>query len=332
MRFALTSDNTDFAASIDSLLGKADMPAVIRSWNAGDTAPGLAVWARLAETGVTALTIAEEHGGMGADAIDLVVAIEQLGRHAVPGPVAETLAVAPALLAALAPERLEALAEGALATVAAPPETPFAVDADAAALTLLVTGADVSVGTPGAARQSVDLARKLFEVSAGESLGTIDDEALAAAQDLGALATAAQLQGLGRTMLDVSVEYAKARKQFGRAIGSLQAIKHHLAEVAVAIEMAAPLLHAAAMAVRDGSPTARRDVSAAKVACGDAAYTSSRVALQVHGAIGYTQEHDLSLYLTRTRALLTAWGTPAVHRARVLAALETADLHETAAL
>ncbi|WP_024795551.1 acyl-CoA dehydrogenase [Tomitella biformata] len=321
MRFALTSDHTDFAASIDSLLGKADLPAVIRSWNTSDTAPGLTVWERLAETGVTALTIAEEHGGMGADAIDLVVAIEQLGRHAVPGPVAETLAVAPALLAAVAPERLEALAEGALATVAAPPETPFAVDSDAASLTLLVTGNDVSVGTPGSSRQSVDLARKLFEVTAGESLGTIDDAALAAAFDLGALATAAQLQGLGRTMLDVSVEYAKARKQFGRAIGSLQAIKHHLAEVAVAVEMAAPLLHAAAMAVRDGSPTARRDVSAAKVACAEAAYKSSRVALQVHGAIGYTQEHDLSLYLTRTRALLTAWGTPAAHRARVLAAL-----------
>lgn len=325
MRFALTSDHTDFAASIDSLLGKADMPAVIRSWNAGDTAPGLAVWAQLAETGVTALSISEENGGMGADAIDLVVAIEQLGRHAVPGPVAETLAVAPALLAALAPERLEALAEGALATVAAPPETPFAVDSDAASLTLLVSGtaagATVSVGTPGESRQSVDLARKLFEVTAGESLGAIDDETLAAAQDLGALATAAQLQGLARTMLDISVEYAKQRKQFGRAIGSQQAIKHHLAEIAVAVEMAAPLLHAAAMAVRDGSPTARRDVSAAKVACGEAAYKSSRVALQVHGAIGYTQEHDLSLYLTRTRALLTAWGTPAVHRARVLAAL-----------
>ncbi len=321
MRFALTSDHTDFAASIDSLLGKTDMPAVIRSWNDSDTAPGLALWARLAETGVTALTIAEEHGGMGADAIDLVVAIEQLGRHAVPGPVAETLAVAPALLAAVAPERLEALAEGALATVAAPPETPFAVDADAAALTLLVDGSTVSLATPGAAHQSVDLARKLFEVTAGESLGTVDDAALAAAFDLGALATAAQLQGLGRTMLEVSVEYAKARKQFGRAIGSLQAIKHHLADVAIAIEMAQPLLHAAAMAVRDGAPTARRDVSAAKVACADAAYKSSRVALQVHGAIGYTQEHDLSLFLTRTRALLTAWGTPAVHRARVLAAL-----------
>lgn len=327
MRFALTSDNTDFAASIDSLLGKADMPAVIRAWNTGDTAPGLAVWERLAETGVTALTISEENGGMGADAIDMVVAIEQLGRYAVPGPIAETLAVAPLLLAAVAPERLEALAEGALATVAAPPETPFAVDADAAALTLLLDGSAASggrvfVGTPGAAHQSVDLARHLFDVAAGESLGTIDGATLEAAFDLGALATAAQLQGLARTMLEVSVEYAKQRKQFGRAIGSLQAIKHHLAGVAVAIEMAQPLLHAAAMAVRDGSPTARRDVSAAKVACADAAYKSSRIALQVHGAIGYTQEHDLSLFLTRTRALVTAWGTPAVHRARVLAALQ----------
>ncbi|MEE2031503.1 acyl-CoA dehydrogenase family protein [Rhodococcus chondri] len=320
MRFALDSSHEDFASSIDALLTKSDMPAVIRAWNSGDTGPGLKVWQRLAETGVNGLLIAEEHDGLGADAVDLVVAVEQLGRHAVPGPVVETVAVAPALLSAVAPERLAALAEGSLATVAATPHAPFAVDADAADLVLLVDGDTVSLGTAGEARNSVDQSRRLYPVTAAEQLGTVGFEA---AFDLGALATAAQLQGLGRTLLDSTVEYAQQRKQFGRAIGSFQAIKHHLAEVAVALEMARPLLHGAALSVRDGSPTASRDVSAAQVACGDAAYLAARVALQVHGAIGYTQEHDLSLWLTKVRALVTAWGTPDVHRARVVASLES---------
>lgn len=318
MRFALDSSHLDFASSIDSLLAKSDMPSVIRSWNAGDTAPGRKVWQRLAETGINGLLIAEDHDGLGADAVDLVVALEQLGRHAVPGPVVETVAVVPVLLAQVGPDRLAALASGSLATVAAPPHVLFAVDADTADLVLLADGTSVSLADPGEMRASVDVSRKLFPVTATELLGDAD---FGAAFDIGALATAAQLQGLGQTLLEVATEYAKARKQFGKVIGQFQAIKHHLAEVAVALEMARPLLHGAAIAVRDKSPDASRDVSAAKVACGDAAYRAARVSLQVHGAIGYTQEHDLSLWLTKVRALLTAWGTPAVHRARVVDAL-----------
>ncbi len=320
MRFTLDTDHLDFAASVDALLGKADLPAVIRAWNTGDTAPGLAVWSQLAETGVSALGIDESHGGIG-DPIALAVAAEQLGRHAVPGPIAETLAVAPTLLAAVAPDRLEALAEGALATVAAAPITPYAVDADVADTVLALDADTVSLATPGEQHVSVDPARKLFTAVAGEALGTVDDAQRGAAEDLGALVTAAQAQGLGRMMLEMSVDYASQRKQFGRAIGSQQSIKHHLSGVAVDVEMAQPLLHAAALAVRDGTDTARRDVSAAKVACTRAAYHSARIALQVHGAIGYTQEHDLSLYLTKARALVTAWGTERVHRDRVMEAL-----------
>ncbi|MBS9374036.1 acyl-CoA dehydrogenase family protein [Rhodococcus sp. B50] len=320
MRFSLDESHEDFASSIDALLTKSDMPQVIRAWNSGDTAPGLQVWERLAETGVNGLLVAEDHDGLGADAVDLVVAVEQLGRHAVPGPVVETVAVAPVLLAAVAPERLGPLAAGSLATVAMLPHVPYAVDTHVAALALHVADGTVSVGTPGESRASVDRSRTLTSLTPAETLGSID---IAAAFDIGVLASAAQLQGLGRTLLDTTVEYAQQRKQFGRAIGSFQAIKHHLAEVAVALEMARPLLHGAALAVRAGLPTAARDVSAAKVACGNAAHLAARTALQVHGAIGYTQEYDLSLWITKVRALVTAWGTPDEHRARVVAALES---------
>ena len=99
-------------------------------------------------------------------------------------------------------------------------------------------------------------------------------------------------------------------------------MKHELADALVGLELARPLLFAAALAVAGESSDRTRDVSAAKVACTDAAYRASRVALQVHGAIGYTSEYDLALWLTKIRALRSAWGTQAEHRARVLAALK----------
>ncbi len=135
------------------------------------------------------------------------------------------------------------------------------------------------------------------------------------------LATAAQLVGAGQAMLDMSVEYAKQRSQFGRVIGTYQAIKHKLADVHIAVELARPLVHGAALSLADPSPDTARDVSAALVAASDAALLSARSALQTHGAIGFTQEHDLSLWLLRVQALRSAWGDPTAHRRRVLEAL-----------
>src|SRR5699024_298202 len=139
------------------------------------------------------LTVAEDDGGMGADAIFLAVAAEKLGRHGVPGPVAETLAVAPALLSEAAPDRLEALAEAALATVAAPPAAPYAVDADTADTVLRVdesagaAGAAVALAETGAVHESIDRARRLCDTTAAQQLGTITASALAEAHDRGAL-------------------------------------------------------------------------------------------------------------------------------------------------
>ena len=118
MKFDLDQDQRDFAASIDAALGAADVPAAVRAWAGGDTGPGRRVWTRLAELGVTALAVPEEHDGIGAHPVDLVLACERLGRWCVPGPVTESLAVAPVLLAQRG-ERAAALAAGeSIATVA----------------------------------------------------------------------------------------------------------------------------------------------------------------------------------------------------------------------
>lgn len=317
MKFSLDSQQRDFAASIDAALGGANVPAAARAWAKGDAAPGGVLWARLADLGVTALAIPEEAGGIGAHPVDLVVAIERLGRWCVPGPVAESLAAAPVLLAA--DDRAASLADGELiATVAIPPLVPRAVDAEFAGLVLLAAEGTVSDAIPLARARSVDPSRFLSDVAPSGDARPAD---VARAFDFGALATAAQLIGAGQAMLDMSVDYAKQRFQFGRAIGSYQAIKHKLADVHIALELARPLVYGAALALADDSPDAARDVSAAKAAASDAALLSARASLQTHGAIGYTAEHDLSLWLLRVQALHSAWGGPAIHRRRVLAAL-----------
>src|ERR1700733_13411520 len=317
MRFDLDEQQRDFAASIDAALAAADVPGAVRAWAGGDTGPGRKVWARLADLGVTALAVPERFEGLDAHPVDLVVALERLGRWGVPGPVTESIAVAPVLLAD--DERSAGLASGELiATVALPPHTPRAVDADSAGLVLLATENGVGEADPGDRHESVDPSRHLFDVTATGERWRADVER---AFEFGALATAAQLVGAAEAVRDATVDYAKQRTQFGRVIGSYQSIKHKLADVHIAIELARPLVYGAALSLADRSPDTARDVSAAKASASDAALLAARSALQTHGAIGFTAEHDLSLWLLRVQALRSAWGDPATHRRRVLEAL-----------
>ena len=380
---ARSGERAQFAASLHDMLADAEVPAAARRWAAGDRAPGLAVWRGLAALGVTALAVPEHDGGLGASFADVAVACEELGHHAVPGPVAESVAAVPVLLAALPadpalaapaagdlatgeltggdltpgdlsggdlatggfaggdlaagdlaggdlPARgwpapwLAGLAAGELlATAAMPPWLPWAVDAGAAGLVLLAAGHTVRLAAPGARYRSVDPGRSLSQVTGGQVLarGPLVAGAIARALNAGTLACAAQLLGAGRALLDASVLHAGQRTQFGRPIGAFQAVKHQLADVAIGLEFAGPLLDAAAAALDGNGEHAARDVSAAKVACTEAARRAARTALQVHGAIGYTEEHDLHLWLLKVRALAGAWGSQAEHRARVMAAI-----------
>jgi len=321
VKFDLDEQQRDFAASIDAALASADLPGSVRAWAQGDTAPGRKVWARLADLGVTALMVPEKFDGIDAHPVDLVVAAERLGRWCVPGPVTESIAVAPILLAD--DERSAGLAAGELiATVALPPQVPRALDADAAGVVLVAADDAVRAGTAGDQHESVDPSRKLFDITASGDPQAAD---VKRAYEFGVLATAAQLVGAGQAMLDMSVEYAKQRSQFGRVIGTYQAIKHKLADVHIAVELARPLVYGAALSLASdkigASPDTARDVSAAQVAAADAALLAARSSLQTHGAIGFTQEHDLSLWLLRVQALRSAWGDPTWHRRRVLEAL-----------
>ncbi|MDX6276872.1 MAG: hypothetical protein QOJ72_1000 [Nocardioidaceae bacterium] len=297
MKFELTAEQAGFAKSLDDLLSRADTAAANRAWAAGDHEPGLKLWSRLADLGVTVLA-AE------ATPVEVCIAFEAIGRHAVPGPWIESAAYLPLALPSVD------LSESR-ATVAVPPQMPFALDADVADAYVVVDGA-LHTATAGDLTESVDPTRRLFTVAAGDA---VDTGNLDAAFDLAVLATAAELLGAGERVLADSVAYVKQRTQFGRAIGSYQAIKHQLADVRIALDFARPLVLGAAL---DPAP---RSVSAAKLQAAEAANLAARVGLQVHGAIGYTEEYDLSLWLLRIRALQSAWGTSAFHRDRVLDSL-----------
>jgi len=298
MKFELTAEQTGFARSLDDLLSRAEATAVNRAWAAGDYEPGIKLWSRVSDLGVTVLATE-------ASPVEVCVAFEALGRYAVPGPWIESAAYLPLALPAVDFSESRA-------TVAVPPHVPYALDGDIASDAYVVVNAGLHTATVGDRVESVDPTRHLFEVTAGDPVEHGD---LDAAFDLAVLAAASELLGAGERVLADSVTYVKQRTQFGRTIGSYQAIKHQLADVRIALDFARPLVFGAAM---DPTP---RAVSAAKIQCAEAANLSARVGLQVHGAIGYTDEYDLSRWLLRIRALQSAWGTPAYHRERVLTSL-----------
>ena len=291
MKFELTDEQSGFARSLDDLLSKADTPAVNRAWADGDHEPGLKLWSRLADLGVTVLATE-------ASPVEVCIAFETLGRHAVPGPWIESAAYLPVAL----PDKDFSEKR---ATVA----MPYALDADVADEVYALIDGSLHTAVIGDGVTSIDRSRHLFEVAVVEPVETTS---LDSAFDLAALATSAQLLGAGERVLADTVAYAKQRKQFGREIGSYQAIKHQLADVRIALDFARPLVLGAAV---DPTP---RSVSAAKIQSAEAADLAARVGLQVHGAIGYTDEHDLSLWLLRIRALQSAWGTPTFHRERLI--------------
>jgi alkylation response protein AidB-like acyl-CoA dehydrogenase len=337
MYFTLSPEQRQSSASLHRILAASNVLQGARRWAAGDREPGLTIWRSLAGAGVTGLLVPHEFGGLAAQPADLLIACEELGHHGLPGPVAESLAAVPRLLTAVAATPaakavgtgrlgrwLSGLASGELiATVSAPPLLPFAANADVADLILLAEPGVLRLAKAGATHHSVYPARTLAEVTGTEVIaeGPGVTAGLRSALELGTVACAAQLLGASRALLELTARYAQHRVQFGRPIGSFQAVKHQLADVLIQLELARPLLFAAAISLADESADAPRDVSAAKVACASAANLAAGAALQVHGAIGYTAEHDVSQWLTLIRALGPAWGSQAMHKARVLGAL-----------
>jgi len=173
---------------------------------------------------------------------------------------------------------------------------------------------------------SFDATRKLYEVgfegvrvASGDALGADGDArgALAGALDAATAVLCAEMVGGMQWVLDTAVEYAKTRQQFGRPIGSFQAVQHMCADMLLLTESARSAAYYAAWALTENDPGASLAVSMAKAYCSDAHREVANRGVQVHGGIGFTWEHDLQLYYKRSKSSETLFGDATYHRERI---------------
>ena len=333
MDFTFNDDQLTFREAMSRFLMTEAAPEMLREIWETDVGRSPELRGKLAEQGLTALSVPEDCGGLGMDDVAWALMSQELGYYAIPDSLADTAYVSAGLIKALpagSHDRealLGRIADGSVRIAVGHPVNPLVADAATADLLLLPHGDEVHL-VPRAlvdvtANPSIDLSRRLaglaWEPSSGTRIaaGDAGRRLWADALNRGTLSVAGQLLGLAQRMLDLSVDYAAQRKQFGKPIGSFQAVKHHLADVATQLEFAKPVLYRAAYALAHGEKNAGVWVSQARLACCEASWLAARHGIQVHGAMGYTWEVDLQMFMKRAWALDNAWGDRALHKTRV---------------
>jgi alkylation response protein AidB-like acyl-CoA dehydrogenase len=279
------------------------------------------MWEELAEAGVFSLRAPEADGGAGLGMTDAVIVFEELGRALVPGPI---------VWGHLAHGVVEGIVTGVAQRTA--PSGPVMVEHLDAVDTLVFPRGDAlhavparKVGAGEPVERPLDPLTPVHRIAAlpdGDPIGGAD--LLARSARDGALLTAAFLVGMAGACTDLAVAYAKERQQFDRPIGSFQAVKHILADMAVRTEVARVAVHAAACTIDEpGVGDVERAVAGAKLLAGETAITNGRSALQVHGGMGFTWEIDVHLYLKRAWVLDTVFGSTGSHARAVAATLRS---------
>ncbi|MFT4519757.1 MAG: alkylation response protein AidB-like acyl-CoA dehydrogenase [Halioglobus sp.] len=330
MDFTFTEDQLLFQDSVRDFLVNEVTPERIRGTWESDDGRDSALWSQLAELGLTGMTVPEEHGGLGMSELDFVLLAQECGYVALPEPLVHTALVAVPMLkeigGELAQQWLPKIATGEAKVIVGLEQNLLVEDAHVADLLLLQQGGSLFAATPDQItlvhNESVDPSRKLYAVKIGADLQPIkagaDADALcSAALNRGALGCAAQALGLAQRMIDISVRYTSERQQFGKAIGSFQAVKHHMANVAVKLEYAKAPTHRAAYAIAENQDIAAHAVSHAKLMACEAANLAAKNSVQVHGAMGYTWEVDLHIFMKKAWALANTWGDAGFHKTRV---------------
>ena len=336
MDFTFSEDQHTFVDAVRSMLTSEVTPDRIRARWVNDTGIDAALLEQVADLGVMGMLVPETLGGLGLGQTDFIMLAQAAGEVALPEPVVEQAAVVSPLLTdilerGLGGESIQSMVDdlvgGKISVAVAHPINPFVNFADQADWLLVGQGEDVCL-IPRAevelrSQSSVDPSRRIAEldvnISGATSLATGDVGADLWRRTLnrGALSSAAQLLGLAEAMVGQSVRYTSDRSQFGRAIGVNQAVKHLLADVAVQIEYAKPVIYRAAYTVEVSPSRADFAVSHAKVAASRAALMAARHCIQVHGAMGYTWECDLQIWVKRAWALAREWGDEGFHKNRI---------------
>ncbi len=325
MRFALSEEQAELATTVRSLLAKRAGSAAVRAASTSESGYDEALWATLCEQiGVAALAVPEEHDGVGGGFFETAVVLEELGRSLAPSPLPATTLATHALLAGGTEEArarlLPRIAAGEVATLVL--DDGPVLDGDRAAIVLAVRDAELVEVVDAAATwtetmdQSIRLAR--LDLSGATTTPIGDGPAARAQADLTRAASAAALAvGLCDRALRMTVDYSKERVQFGRPIGSFQALKHRMAEVFARTELARSASWAASYALAEGADDADFLVRSAAAYALETAQLAAAECVQLHGGIAITWEHDAHLVLKRAHALAAWAGAAHVHRAAV---------------
>lgn len=352
MDFELNEEQSMLREVSRSMLTASCPPELVRSLADAGQDLDEKLWQRGAELGWTGLAVPEHLDGSGQGLVELCLVTEELGRAIAPGPVADTALIAQALgrhPLDLPDGVLSGLTEGSLrAAHAAAPRATVTPDGDDVILSgrarlvhsadsvdwlLVTTGGDVPHAvlverstTATTRRTTLDQTRGWYDVAlegvrapASHVVATgADVEALT---DAAAVLVTADLLGIGERLTAMTIEYVKVREQFGVAIGSFQAVKHKVADMTKTLKEVRAATYYAAMALDAGLPDASLAASAAKAHASETITQLAGEALQLHGGIGFTWEHDLHLFLRRAKVDEVLAGTAAAHYDRVVTLL-----------
>jgi alkylation response protein AidB-like acyl-CoA dehydrogenase len=352
MQFGLSESQESLKNSArEFFTGECSSPEMRRLMET-ETAYDSALWSKLTEQGYTGIIFPEEYGGIALGKVELMLLMEEAGRALLPGPFFSTVVLAGSVLEAVgAPAHkkkyLSPICRGEVRSTVAIVEASanwnshgiqltanngklsgekiFVSDAAVADFILVVARNGVFVvdskahGLTISPMSAMDLTRKLyvleFSNTPAEEIGGITN--LQRAFDIATAALAAELVGGMQRTLDITVEYAKTRKQFGKPIGTFQAVQHQCADMYLETESSRSAVYYAGWALEENSPDAATAVSIAKMYASDAARTVGNRAIQIHGGMGFTWENDLHLYYRRAKGSETAFGDATFHRERI---------------
>ena len=311
------------------------------------------LWKQMADLGWMALPFPEDFGGLGQSFLDLVLLLGELGRAVAPVPFLSSVAQAGQVIlrhgspeqrtrwmpAIASGERVATLAvaeaagsysEAGIGTRASSDgslagEKRYVLDAPAADLLVVAARGEAGVGWyvveeafSVTAQRSYDPTRSIGSVSLDGTRGEpLEAPGLEPGLGVATAALTAEMVGTASKILDLSVSYAKEREQFGRPIGSFQAIKHKLAEMLTDLESSRSAAFYACWAVATDAPDGPLAVAVAKSYCSDALARLGGEGVQVHGGIAFTWEHDMHLYLKRIKTAEALFGDAAEHRERI---------------
>jgi alkylation response protein AidB-like acyl-CoA dehydrogenase len=326
MDFAFSREQSELAATVRALLGRRADSAAVRAAVASERGYDEELWRTLCEQiGAAALAIPEDLGGAGFSLSESLIVLEEVGRSLAPSPLLASLVAAETLLAAgnadACARLLPRIALGEIATVALDPDVVLHGD-QATILLAVVDGALVEVDVDSVRRtrvpsmdQTIRLARVDLTGATAATIAHDGSAAVARAALVGAVGATALQVGLAGRALDMTVAYSKQRVQFGRPIGSFQALKHRMADLLVLLEMSRSASWSASYAAATSADDAAERVHVAKSYCSEALATIAAETIQLHGGIAITWEHDAHLVFKRAHALGQLFGAAHEHRA-----------------